>query len=260
MAQDVDHAPYNWPAAVLMFGWMLLGGAYIFGGQTEISTFGRGLHDAPLIWWPEMSGVGFAATMAPFILGGLSLLIMPLVDGSRSLGGGLIAVGSALLVFGIVWDIGSGVAVYPDRVVYRTSGWGAPTRTEYLKDITRIETACVSRRSLRTGRLPTLDYRARFMSGYDLWLARGSSYSWFAPQTGSRLRAVKAVDVAANAADAVRAPRRNIAGDLLGDRGCIDELAGKYGVKRQEIIGLFNVHRNQLRSSEYVTSNASGSN
>ncbi len=249
----VGQKPFNWPAAILIFGWFGLALVLFGGGQTFISLFGRTLVGVPLYWWPEMSGLGFAGVIAPMVLGAFALWVMPRADWSPRLGASLVATGYVLFLLGLGWDVGSGVAVYPDRVVHRPSGWRQPTQTEHLRDVARIETACVFETGRRGQRLPNFDYRARFASGYDLWLNWGATLFGLNQQYEQKLRTVKAIDSAANTAGATRAPRRDINGNALGDRGCVDRLAERYGVTRGEIADLFVVHQDQLRPGEYTT-------
>lgn len=246
----VGHKPFNWPAAILVFGWIGLALVLFGGGATFISIFGRTLGDVPLYWWPEMSGLGFAGVLAPMVVGAFACWIMPRANWSPRLGAGLVTTGYALFLLGLSWDVGSGVALYTDRVVYRPSGWGVPAQTEHFRDIARIETACVIERGRRGQRQPNFAYRARFANGYDLWLNWGSTLFGLNQQYEQKLQAVKAVDRAANTAGATRAPRRDIDGDILGDRGCVDRLADRYGVTRAEIADLFSVHQDQLRPGE----------
>lgn len=253
VASYVGQKPFNWPAAILMGGWFAAMLLLMSDAGRFVSLFGRSLRDTPLFWSTEMDFVGFALLMTPFALGALALWLMPLVDWSRSVSAALLAIGGLAMALGIVWDIQSGTAIYADRVVHREPGFFASESTESFSDITLIETACILERERRSStRTPVIDYAAHFRSGYVLRLDVDREFILSTSRRGPKLRAVQAVDSAANRISARRAPRRDVNGRVLMDSRCIGPLASGLGVQPAEIAPLFMVNRAELREGEYT--------
>ena len=253
MTRYLGHKPFNWPAAVLVFGWMALGLIVGLGvNVAELSPFHASLPTGVLMWRPEMSLVGLVLFMSPIVLGGLACWLVPFSGYSRPIS--LVLVGSGILAFavGVAWEAGAGVAVYPDRIVYRSSGIGAPLRAERFADIQRVETACSSywRRRSSSPQVNPI-YKVVFASGYsmDVWTGSGTLRRHRAP---TALDTVQLIDRQARAARAVRAPARKPDGTLIGSRGCPDLLAERLSVERSELEALFEVHQSELRPNEYV--------
>jgi hypothetical protein len=223
----------------------------------ELSPFHASLPTGVLMWRPEMSLVGLVLFMSPMVLGGLACWLVPFSGYSRPIS--LVLVGSGTLAFsvGLAWEAGAGVAVYPDRIVYRSSGIGAPLRVERFADIQRVETACSSYRrrgssSLRANPI----YRVVFASGYstDVWRGSGTFRGHRAP---TALDTVRLIDRQARAVGAIRAPARKPDGTLIGTRGCLDRLAETLSIRRGELNELFEVHQSELNPQEYTVGPAS---
>ena len=253
MTRYLGHRPFNWPAAVLVFGWMALGLIVGLGvNVAELSPFYYSLPPGVLMWRPEMSLVGLVLFMSPMVLGALACWLVPFSGYSRPIS--LVLVGSGILAFavGVAWEAGAGVAVFPDRIVYRSSGIGAPLRAERFADIQRVETACSNYRGRRSSSLrasPT--YNVVFASGYatDVWKGSGTLRGRRAP---TALDTVRLIDRHARAVGAVRAPARKPDGTLIGTRGCLDRLAENLSIRRGELSDLFEVHQSELRPNEYL--------
>lgn len=252
MVRYLGQKLFNWPAAILIIGWALVGNAfYVFDLQGWVSTFRRALPEAPLIWWPEMSFPGFTLVLAPPLVGALSLWIVPAMDYSVRLSATLITLGAALFIAGVVWDSGAGVALYADRVVHRGLGFGRSLETELLSDIRRVETACVVTRG-RYGRLsisPVYEVVFDDETGIDIWRGHGVAST---PRV-EQLEHVRMVDRAARRAGAVRARTRKPDGSLVGTPGCIPRLANRLAVPAEQIQELFAVDQSQLRPGEIAT-------
>jgi hypothetical protein len=157
----------------------------------------------------------------------------------------------------VAWEAGAGVAVYSDRIVYRSSGIGAPLRAERFADIQRVETACSSYRSRGSSSLRANPiYKVVFASGYstDLWRGSGTHRGHRAP---TALDTVRLIDRQARAVSAVRAPARKPDGTLIGTRGCLDRLAENLSIRRGELNDLFEVHQSELNPHEYTVGPAS---
>ena len=191
------------------------------------------------------------------VLGGLACWLVPFSGYSRPIS--LVLVGSGILAFavGVAWEAGAGVAVYSDRVVYRSSGIGAPLRAERFADIQRVETACSTYRGRRSFSLrasPT--YKVVFASGYstDVWKGSGTLRGRRAP---TALAAVRLIDRQARAVGSVRAPARKPDGTLIGPRGCLDRLAENLSIRRGELNDLFEVHQSELNPQEFTVGPAS---
>jgi hypothetical protein len=218
----------------------------------ELSPFYYSLPPGVLMWRPEMSLVGLVLFMSPMVLGALACWLVPFSGYSRPIS--LVLVGSGILAFavGVAWEAGAGVAVFPDRIVYRSSGIGAPLRAERFADIQRVETACSNYRGRRSSSLrasPT--YNVVFASGYatDVWKGSGTLRGRRAP---TALDTVRLIDRQARAVGAVRAPARKPDGTLIGTRGCLDRLAENLSIRRGELSDLFEVHQSELRPNEYL--------
>ena len=258
MSRYLGHKPFNWPAAVLVFGWMALGLIVGLGvNVAELSPFYNSLPPGVLMWRPEMSLVGLVLFLSPMVLGGLACWLVPFSGYSRPIS--LVLVGSGILAFavGVAWEAGAGVAVYPDRIVYRSSGIGAPLRAERFADIQRVETACSSYRRRRFSSLQTdPTYELVFASGYstDVWDGAGR-------QNGARrtnvFEVVRLIDQQARAVGAIRAPARKPDGTLIGTRGCLDRLAENLSIRRGELNDLFEVHQSEFNPLEYTVGPAS---
>lgn len=247
----IGHKPFNWPAAVLIFGWMVAGLILFAGGDRVISLFDQGLVSTPLYWQPAMSELGFIGIVAPVVLGGVALWIMPRVDWSPKWSTWLIALGFALFLAGLAWDIRAGVAIYPDRVILRSAGWTSSNRIEYFRDINRLETACIVRHGRRGTRTPTIDYHVWFQSGKELVLSWRWGLFSNAADDQRKLLAITAVNDGVNRAEATRAPRRDRDGQTMGSRSCVSLLASRYGARIEDVSDLFSVHRSELRPDEY---------
>ncbi len=258
MTRYLGHKPFNWPAAVLVFGWMVLGLIVGLGvNVSELSPFYNSLPPGVLMWRPEMSLVGLVLFLSPMVLGGLACWLVPFSGYSRPIS--LVLVGSGILAFavGVAWEAGAGVAVYSDRIVYRSSGIGAPLRAERFADIQRVETACSSYRSRGSSSLRANPiYKVVFASGYstDLWRGSGTHRGHRAP---TALDTVRLIDRQARAVSAVRAPARKPDGTLIGTRGCLDRLAENLSIRRGELNDLFEVHQSELNPHEYTVGPAS---
>lgn len=243
--------PFNWPAALLLGGSLCLMGALTFGGGAEvISSFRRALPETPLAWWPEMSRVGFALLAGPFLLGAVAMVIMPRVEWSKRVGSALVSIGGVLAAAGVVWDAGSGVAIYDDRIIHKTAGIDSVMQTEMLADARRIETYCVINRGRGGSRRPEPGYVLVFNSGavLELW----SPGPGGGPDLPNGLKHIRIINGAAERAGAVRAPHRRPDGALIGDQGCLSLLADRLGMPIAQVEPLFRVHQRELRRGEYV--------
>ena len=244
--------PSNWPAATLVFGWMALAiPLFLLGGGRVISLFGRGLAEPPLFWWPGTSALGFFLSIGPMVLGALALYLMPRVDWSPRVGTGLVALGVLSAIAGIAWDAGSGVAVYADRVVHRAAGFGQAIHVDRFSDARRIETSCVVTK-MRRGPWhaePQFTLVFRDGRGVELWNRGlgGAGSSW-----PGRLPAISRAHQTAHQAGAARAPARKPDGALIGDIGCVEQLAEQLDVPLLELAPLFVVDQSELRPGEYA--------
>jgi hypothetical protein len=240
--------PGNWPAAVLFFGWVGFWFTYQAFGAGRVSRFAFDLPEAPLFWWAEMSGPGFFLTMSPIVLSALAYWLLPRTDWSARVGGVLVGAGALLFMCGVVWDSGSGVALYPDRVVTRASGFGQKFESDRFATVWRVEAACHSGR------------RGRADPSYVLWFVDGRPIDIMAdsamfPSRARMMRLLDAVLVANAAVDGIgvpRAPQRNRDGRTLGSAQCVDDVANALNVPRDKVQPLFIVHQAQLRPDEYV--------
>lgn len=244
--------PFNWPAAVLVIGWMGLTFALlILGGNRAISTFGRNLPSPPVVWWPEMSALGFFLLFGPFVLSAVAIFVVPLTGWSRRVGGVLIALGAVSAAAGVAWDAGSGVAVYRHQVVHREAGFGEALRVDRFADAERIETACVITRRRRGPRRAEPRFRLVFSGGRGVELAnRGLGGA--GGTLAERLSIIRLAHQAAREGGAVRAPARKPDGSMIGSRGCVARLANERDLPLAEIAPLFVVDQSELRPDEYV--------
>lgn len=253
MSRLPGHKPFNWPAAILIYGWMVLGLFVALGvNVAEFSPFYSALPPGALMWRPEMSLVGLILFMSPLVFGGLALWLMPLAEYSKLAGAILVGAGVVAFAAGVTWEAGAGIAVYSDRIVHRESGFAEELRVERFADIRRVETACSSWRQRGASSFqnnPT--YNVVFASGYsaDVWTGSGSRPRG---ETPSALEIVRLIDRQARAVDAVRAPARKPDGTLIGSRGCIGRLAKTLSIERSELQGLFEIHRSELHPDEFT--------
>ena len=253
MTRYLGHKPFNWPAAVLVFGWIGLAASLLLGGDRLISAFRRGLPSEPLAWWPEMSFVGFILIFTPMMLGGLAC-VLPRWSSSVWTGGALVAFGVVTFVAGVLWDASSGVALYPDKLMFRDAGFGKPLETRRFVDIRRTESSClnVRQRGSWTGK-PRGGLTLNFGDGsrVEIW-ARGGG--WMDRELEARFPIVERVFAAAGQAGAVRAPQRRRDGRTAFDSGCPARLADRLGVPVGRVSALLSVDQTELRPSEYVVS------
>ena len=251
MIRYLGHKPFNWPAAVLVFGWIGLSVPMLLGGSRLISAFRQGLPSEPLAWWPEMSFVGFALTFTPLMLGGLACVVPPWTR-SRRTGVGLVALGVVAFAAGTLWDASSGVALYPDKLMYRDAGLGQPLETRSFMDIRRTESSCVivRQRGSRAGK-PRGGLTLNFGDGrrFEIWDRGGG---WMDREREPRLPVVERIFAAAGQAGAVRAPQRRSDGRTAFDSGCPARLADRLGVPVERISALLVVDQSELRPGEYV--------
>jgi hypothetical protein len=250
----LGHKPFNWPAAVLVFGWIGLSAPLqLLGGDRLISAFRHGLPSEPLAWWPEVSFVGFVLIFTPMVLGGLAC-VLPRWSSSVWTGGALVAFGVVAFVAGVLWDASSGVALYPDKLVSRDAGFGKPLETRRFVDIRRTESSClnVRQRWSRTGK-PRGGFTLSFGDGrrFEIWDRGGG---WMNHELEARFPVVERVFAAAGQAGAVRAPQRLRDGRTAFDSGCPARLADRLGVPVERVSALLSVDQTELRPSEYVVS------
>lgn len=245
--------PFNWPAAILIYGWMVVGLLVALGvNVAELSPFYSALPSGALMWRPEMSSVGLILFMSPLVFGGLALWLMPLKGYSRLAGAALIGAGVVAFAGGVAWEAGAGMAVYSDRIVHRESGFAEQLRVERFTDIRRVETACSSWRRRGSSSFqnnPT--YIVVFASGYsiDVWTGSGTRPRG---ETASPLEIVRLTDRQARAVDAVRAPARKPDGSRIGSPGCAGRLAESLSIQRSDLQPLFEVHRSELHPDEFT--------
>jgi hypothetical protein len=248
----LGHKPFNWPAAVLIFGWMGLGLVVGLGvNVAELSPFHWFLPPGVLVWRPEMSPVGLALFIVPMLLGGLACWLVPFSGYSRSISLGLVGSGILAFAVGMAWEAGAGVAIYPDRIIYRSSGIGVPLRTERFADIQRVETACSSYRRRRSSSWQINPiYEVVFASGYstDVWRGAGTLRG---NQRTNVIDTVRMIDRQARAAGATRAPARKPDGTLIGSAGCLDRLAENLLIGRGDLDALFQIDQSELKEHEY---------
>lgn len=250
MVRYLGQKRVNWPAIALVFGWIVLSGAYLLSGMELVSTFRAMLSEAPQMWWMEMSFPGFILTMSPLLVGALALWLFPISDGSLVVGVGLVVVGALLLAAGIAWDAGSGIALYRDRVVHRASGFGQPLETDRFTDIRRVEKGCavIQRRGHSD---PEPSYILQFASGnrIDIWRGSPSSERGSAAE---RFAVILAADAAAIQAGAALAPMRKPDGTLIGQPGCIARLSNDLMIPLPALRAVFRVHPSELKPEEYI--------
>ena len=247
MTRYLGHRPFNWPAAVLVFGWIGLSAPLqLLGGDRLISAFRHGLPSEPLAWWPEVSFVGFVLIFTPMVLGGLAC-VLPRWSSSVWTGGALVAFGVVAFVAGVLWDASSGVALYPDKLMFRDAGFGKPLETRRFMDIRRTESSCLWTRKPRGGL--TLNFGDG--SRVEIW-ARGGG--WMDRELEARFPIVERVFAAAGQAGAVRAPQRRRDGRTAFDSGCPARLADRLGVPVGRVSALLSVDQTELRPGEYIVS------
>jgi hypothetical protein len=249
---DLDQKPYNWPATVLVFGWMGLSAFLLFGGNRLISPFLSALPSEPLAWWPEMSVVGLVLTVTPMLLGGLAFWLPLRMIRSVRMGIGLVVFGFLVFAAGVVWDANSGVALFPDRLAYRDAGFGQPLEIRKFADIRRTESSCLNVRQRRSWtRKPRGGLTLNFGDGrrFEIWDRGGG---WGDRGQEARLPIVERVFAAAGEAGAVRAPQRRSDGSTAFDSGCPARLADRLGVPLERVSALLVVNQSELRPDEYV--------
>jgi hypothetical protein len=249
----LGHKPFNWPAAVLVFGWIGLATPLLLGGDRLISAFRRGLPSEPLAWWPEMSFVGLILILTPMMLGGLAC-VLPRWSSSVWTGGALVAFGVMAFAAGVLWDASSGVALYPDKLMYRDAGLGKPLETRMFIDIRRTESSCLNVRHRRSWSVkPRGGLTLNFGDGrrLEVWDRGGG---WMDRELEARFPIVERVFAAAGQAGAVRAPQRRSDGRTAFDSGCPARLADRLGVPVERVSSLLSVDQTELRPSEYVVS------
>lgn len=250
MIRYLGQKPVNWAAMTLVFGWVGVFFVYMFGGAGVFSLFRVQLPEPPLMWWPEMSFVGFVLTLSPLLFGLLAMWLVPASNWSTGISATLVALGVSCFIGGVAWDASYGVALYSDRVAHRAAGFGQPLHIDRFADIRRVETSCVVTRG-RGGGSAEPSYILEFANGdrVDIW--RGS-HSGRRGSPTERLALIQTADAAATRNGAVRASRRKPDGALIGGAGCIARLADALTIPPPIIAPLFNVDRSELRSGEYV--------
>lgn len=194
-----------------------------------------------------MSLAGLCFMMSPLPLGLVAYWLMPRVDWSARVGAVLLGLGALLWGIGFAWDAGSGVALYPDRVVRREAGFDMPMSSDAFARIWRVEASCNYGRR----RQPEPSYVLWFVDGrpVDIW---GDSRIFINRERSVKIfNAVRQADVVINRIGAVRAPQRRADGMTLGSAGCVTRLAEQLGMTRDDVEPLFVVHQSQLRPEEY---------
>ena len=254
MTRYLGHKPFNWPAAVLVFGWIgLVAPLELLGGDRLISAFRQELPSEPLAWWPEMSFVGFLLVFTPMMLGGFAC-VLPRWSSSVWTGGALVAFGVIAFAAGVLWDASSGVALYPDKLVSRDAGFGKPLETRRFMDIRRTESSCLNVRERRSWTIkPRGGLTLSFVDGrrFEIWNRGGG---WMDRELEARFPIVERVFAAAGQAGAVQAPQRRRDGRTAFDSGCPARLADRLGVPVERVASLLSVDQTELRPSEYVVS------
>lgn len=249
MVRYLGQKPVNWAAMTLVFGWVGVFFAYMFWGAGMVSLFRAQLPEPPLMWWPEMSFVGFALTMSPLLFGLLAMWLVPASDWSTGISVTLVALGVGCLIGGVAWDSSYGVALYSDRVAHRAAGFGQPLHIDRFADARRVETACMLIRG-RGGGGADPSYILEFANGHRMDIWRGS-YSGTRGSATERFAVVRAADAEVTRVGALRAPQRKPDGTVIGDVGCIERLADTLTIPPPVIAPLFGVHRLELRPGEY---------
>jgi hypothetical protein len=250
MVRYLGQKPVNWAAMALTLGWGALFFAYMFWGAGVVSIFRAQLPEAPLMWWPEMSFVGFVLTLSPLLFGFLAMWLVPVSDWSIRVSVTLVALGVGCFIGGVAWDSSYGVALYSDRVAHRAAGFGQPPHIDRFADVRRVETGCVVMRG-RGGGGADPSYILEFTNGHRVDIWRGS-YSGTRGSAAERFAVVQAADAEVTRVGALRAPRRKPDGTLIGDVGCIERLADTLTIPPPVIAPLFGVHRSELRPGEYL--------
>ncbi|TAJ56086.1 hypothetical protein [Brevundimonas sp.] len=252
MTRCLGPKPFNWPAAILVFGWIGFTAALLLGGDRLISPFRHGLPSEPLAWWPEMSIVGLLLIFTPLLLGGVAGGLPFRLKNSVRIGVGLVALGVFAFTAGVVWDANSGVALYSDQLVYRDAGFGQPLETRKFTDIRRTESSCLNVRERRSWtRKPRGGLTLDFGDGrrFEIWDRGGG---WGDRGQEARFLVVERVFAAAGEAGAVRAPQRRSDGRAAFDSGCPARLANRLGVPLERVSALLVVDQSELRPDEYV--------
>ena len=254
MVRYLGDKPRNWAAAVLIFGWMgfgLLGvGVWWLDLVEPLSIFRRDLPAVPLTWEGEMSWLGFILVMSPMLLGTLACWIVPASDYSAPVSWALVVIGAVGALAGVAWDLRSGTAFYGDRVVSRGPGFHSDFATHPLTEIVRVEVSCtLTRRRRSSNWTATPAYWLTFRDAYEVdgWELATGPGRWNTAETLDRL---DVIHLAANAADASRAPRRRPNGALMMSERCLPMVADRMGVSVESLQPYFVVHRSELRDGE----------
>jgi len=255
MVRYLGEKPRNWAAIALIFGWLgfgLLGvGAWSLDLVEPLSTFRRDLPAVPLTWEGEMSFLGFILVMSPVLLGTLACWIVPASDYSAPVSWAFVIVGGVSALAGIAWDLRSGTAFYSDRVVSRGPGFHSDFVVHPLTEIVSVEVSCtLSRRRRSSSWTATPAYWLTFRDAYEVdgWELATGPGRWNTAETLARL---DMIHIAANAAEASRAPRRRPNGAMMMSQRCLPMVADRMGVSVDRLQPYFVVHQSELHEGEY---------
>lgn len=223
--------PTNWTQAVpgvLLIGWLALAAVKGFSGET-LSLFRWELARPPLFLLPPPDSFGLLPGLSLLPVIGLALWIMPRAADPKFWAICFLGYGLAALVLAVGYDIRSGVALYEDRLIYRTDGPLSPLREAAYGDVQTIRTACVN-----GGR------RSAMRVSYEIETPDGARFELTTRQEGM-LSFLETLDRHAVQGGARWAPARHARnGRILYDVECVSSLLSRSdSAERDNLRALF---------------------